>query len=187
MSSNNSLTSKLSRDIFWIVFSVVIGLIIVNSDVVTQLLMGTEKNKIIGSFVTGIFFTSIFTIAPAGLALAKIAHETSFLTVILVGALGATIGDFLIFLFIRNSFTKDIQEWASHSSSERLQKLLTYKPTKLFRPLVGAIVFVSPLPDEMGLTLLGLSNVPTLFMLPITFVLNIISVSLLCLISGALF
>jgi len=187
MVKNQSLTSKLSKDLFWIVFSVIIGLIIVNSETITNLLVGAERNKIIGSFVTGIFFTSIFTIAPAALALAKIAQDTSIITVSFFGGLGATIGDFLIFLFIRDSFTQDLREWASRSSSERLHKLLAYKPTKLFRPIVGAIAFVSPLPDEIGLTLFGLSNLPKLAVLLITFILNIISVFTLCFFSGVLF
>ena len=104
MKASNTLPVKLSKNILWIVFSVMIGLFIFHSDVITYLLVGTEKNKLIGSFVTGIFFTSIFTIAPAGLALAKIAHDTSIVTVTLLGALGATLGDFLIFILVLSTF-----------------------------------------------------------------------------------
>jgi len=186
MKKSEQLTMKLSRDILWIAFSIIVGLVVVQSDALTHFLISTEKNTILSSFISGFFFTSIFTIAPASIALAKISQFYSPFSIALVAGLGATLGDYIIFQCIRNSFTKDVGEYLAHTRSKRLKKIFSLKLVRWFRPILGAAVIISPLPDELGLALLGFSHIKTRLLLPLTFVLNVIGVWLLCLGAGAL-
>ena len=112
-----------------------------------------------GSFIAGMFFTSLFTTAPAMVVLGEIALTASPWTVAAFGSIGAVVGDYLLFLVVRQGLKKDIEFLIGHIGFRRLKKL---GHTRLFHhllPLLGALVLASPLPDEIGLAMLGFSKV----------------------------
>ena len=91
---------NLFRDLFFVGLSVLFAIIIVRVGVLTNLFAVAEEVKILGSFLSGIFFTSAFTIAPAAISLAEISKTTSPFVVAFWGAIGAVIGDMVIFLLV---------------------------------------------------------------------------------------
>src|SRR3990172_5076652 len=91
-------SDALGRDIGAIVLSVFVAIFITESGIINHVLASTESH-IIGSFIAGIFFTSIFTAVPATVVLVEIVGVNSVLVVALFGAVGALLGDLVIFRF----------------------------------------------------------------------------------------
>lgn len=180
MKKNPDLTRRIHKDIFWFVVSIAIALLLVRTGIIIHLLTSTVSLQLLGSFVAGLFFTSLFTIAPAGIVLAHIAENTPIAVVAFLGALGAMIGDLLIYKFLQNNLTEDITELLELPRYRRIKHLFRVRKLRILRPLVGAIVIISPLPDEIGLALLGFSKVSTAMLLPLTFILNFFGILLVC-------
>lgn len=177
---------NLFRDLAIVGISIIFAVFVVRLGVLTNLLAVTEETKIIGSFISGIFFTSAFTIAPASISLAEISKTMSPVLVAFWGAIGAVIGDMVIFLFVRDRFAEDIMEVIKISKAK---KILSFFRKGFFRwlsPLLGAIIIASPLPDELGITLLGVSKIRSINLALISFTMNFIGVLLVALVAGSL-
>jgi hypothetical protein len=170
---------NLWRDIVIILLGVFITLLLVRMGALGKILTATEEQAYISSFVAGIFFTSVFTIAPASIALAVVSHSNSPYIVALWGALGAMLGDLFLFLFIRDVFADDVEG----ISIVRRWKKAIMRPhfgfLRLLMPFLGALLIASPLPDELGLALLGFSRTSTFFLLPIAFTMNFLGILLI--------
>lgn len=186
MQKHSSLTGRLWKDIFWFALSVTIALSLIHTGAIETFLGSAVKLKLLGAFIAGLFFTSLFTIAPAGIVLVHIAGSTDIVLVAFIGALGAMLGDLIIFKFLESNLTDDINSFLSLPRFKRMRKLFFVRKLRILRPFIGAVVIVSPLPDEIGLALLGLSKVPISTLLPLTFTLNFFGILLICYSAGLL-
>ena len=150
---------RLVHHVFFLVASLLLAYIIVRTGAVHSFLESIGGLSHVGSFIAGMFFTSIFTTAPAMVVLGELSLQSPLWLVSVFGGIGAVLGDYLLFMVVRNGLTKDVQYILTHTLSQRLLKIFN---TKLFHhllPFVGAIVLASPLPDEIGLAMLGFSRV----------------------------
>jgi len=119
----------------------------------------------LGAFVTGILYTVGFTAPLATAMIIDAAHTTSPWMLGLLGGLGAMLYDLLIFAFIRRTTTI--------SFFERVRERFFGRPAIAWTLAgIGAFVIASPLPDELGSGLLGLSKIPQKYFVPLSFVLN---------------
>lgn len=170
-----SARRELLKDFCFIIIGAVIALLLTQIGVL-QWFIGLLGGSIITSFVSGIFFTSAFTIAPSAIVLSQIGHNMSPHVVAIVGALGATCGDLLLFTFIRDRFAKDLMNSLRPSIVKKILHSLHLGFLKWLSPLLGALIIASPLPDELGLTLLGLSKTRILVLIPISFIMNTLGI-----------
>lgn len=176
----------LAKDVTIICASVIFAVLIAKSGAVEQLLLITKDVGIIGSFITGIFFTSILTLAPATVILAEIAQNSPLLEVAIYGATGAVIGDLLIFFFIRDGIADDVTNFFESTRFKRFFILLKHRRMKWISPIVGALIIASPLPDELGIALMGFSKIKTALLIPISFIMNVFGILLLGLVARSL-
>jgi hypothetical protein len=95
------------------------------------------------------------------------------------GGLGAMFGDLILFLFIRDRFADDLKKVFRPSSTKYLLKSLHFGFMRWLSPVIGAIIIASPLPDEFGITLLGMSKMKVIVLMPIAFVMNMLGIYLL--------
>lgn len=167
---------SLMQDLGIIVLSVVLAIVLVKTGAFRSVLTSTEGSGIIGSFVAGIFFVSIFTAAPATAVFAEIAQANSIWLVAFFGGLGALLGDLIIFHFIRNRLSADVSYVLKRSKLGRFAAIFQLRLFRWLVPLLGAIVVASPLPDELGLMMLGLSRTKTRGVIPLSFTLNFIGI-----------
>lgn len=156
--------------------SVLLAWFLFYSEALTNLLAATDAGKIFESFVVGVFFTSAFTLAPASLFLAKLSQVISPWTVALFGALGAMCGDLILFLFIRDRLASDIRALFPKAMVRHVLRSFHFGFWKWLAPLLGAVIIASPLPDEFGISLLGLSRVRVAVLLPIAFIMNFLGI-----------
>lgn len=178
---------NLRQDLLIVTMSVFIAIGIVRWGVVEDVVSRINELKIIGSFIAGLFFTSAFTVAPAAIALAEIAKSLSPTALAFWGACGAMIGDTILFLFVRDRFSKDILEFLHLFKNER--KIKRFFKQGFFRwlsPLVGLIILATPLPNEFAIALFSMSKIQKSTFILISFVMNFIAILLIALVSHAL-
>ncbi|HEY4523512.1 MAG TPA: hypothetical protein VJK04_01410 [Candidatus Paceibacterota bacterium] len=177
--------NNLIKDIAVIALSILIAVILVKTKVLVSILASSKELELFGSFIAGMFFTSIFTVAPATVVLAEIAQVNSVLWVAFFGGIGAMIGDMIIFRFVRNRLSEDILFLLKKSKSERLISIFRLRIFRWLFAFLGMLIIASPLPDELGLMIMGFSKIKTSLFIPISFLLNSLGIFIIGLIAKA--
>lgn len=176
MAKNNDGHRELVRDLAIVALSVFVAVNLASSGAIERFLANTGNIVFLESFMAGIFFTSIFTVAPATVAIVEIAKSgTPLWELAIFGGLGAMVGDLLIFRFVRDRISEDIANLIGERKGRWL-KVLKLKSFRWVAALAGGIVIASPLPDEFGLTLIGFAHIKTKHFLPLSFLFNSIGI-----------
>lgn len=168
----NNQKKKLLKDVIIMVLGIIGTIVLVKAGFVNKFLTATHELKLIRTFIAGIFVASVFTAGPAIVILAEIAKEGSIYWTALIGGLGALTGDLLIFWFVKNKLSSDLmfllkQTRLFHPSSRSRSKIF-----KHISAILGAIAIATPLPDEIGVVMMGLSEIKTSYFFPLIFVLH---------------
>jgi hypothetical protein len=143
------------------------------------LLLHLGKLGYVGAFFAGILFVSTFTVAIGAVILLVLAEFLSPVEIGLVAGLGAVLGDLLIFRFIQDNMVGEISRvFKRIDAKHRIRHLFHSKYFSWTLPVVGAIIIASPLPDEIGVSLMGISQMKTIQFLPLSFILNAIGIFL---------
>lgn len=178
--------AKLRQDIGIIVLSIFVAINLAQTDVVREFLTSAQGVRWLGSFFAGMFFTTVFTSFPAMVVLGEIAQAGNPLFVAFFGGLGALIGDFVIFRFVRDRIADDFDYLIKRSGTERFFSIFHRRLFRWFVPFIGALVVASPLPDEIGLTMMGLSKMKNNMFIPVSFTLNFLGIFVIGLIAKSL-
>ncbi len=152
--------------------TIVIFILLLDTVIVQTLLQEITSLGYVGIFLTGVIFVSFFTAAPAIALLLAFADSYNPLLIAVIGGFGAMIGDLLILRFAEDRIGHELEPVAKKM---KLTGFINQLHKKRFKPLtatVGAIIIASPLPDEAGIALLGLSRISTLNLMLLTFALN---------------
>lgn len=165
----------LVKDIVFILIGAAIALMLARTGGL-DIIISWFDNSAVASFVAGIFFTSAFTIAPSAVALSHIIGHASPHTVALWGALGALCGDLALFFFIKDRFAEDLRTSLRPSLAKHILSSFHLGFMKWLAPFLGALIIASPLPDELGLTLMGLSRVRLAVLIPVSYVMNAVGI-----------
>src|SRR3990167_10972742 len=99
---------NIIKDITIISLSIIVAVLLVRTQTLARVFTSTKEMEIIGSFIAGMFFTSIFTTAPAIVTLGEIAQANSVILTAFFGGLGAVVGDLIIFRFVRDRFSEHL-------------------------------------------------------------------------------
>lgn len=176
---------NIKEDLIAVSVSVLFAWLLISSGTLSSFLAETDTGKIFESFVVGLFFTSAFTIAPAAIFLAELSQSISPWAVAFFGALGAMCGDLILFIFIRDRLAADIKALFPKSAVRRFLNSFHLGFWKWLSPVLGALIIASPLPDEFGLSLLGLSRTRVALLLPIAFLMNFLGILGVAVLAGA--
>lgn len=118
-----------------------------------------EKFGYLGAIFSGFLFTSTFTAATGGLLLLNFAKLLDPFWLIVCGVTGAISADLLIFLFVKDKVSEDITPvYERFLTKNHLKKLVRTKYFSWTLPVIGALIIASPFPDELGISLMGLSD-----------------------------
>src|SRR3989338_6129996 len=111
-----------------------------------------------GTFIVGALFAYGFTAAPATAILLILAKEQNILLAGIIAGFGALASDLIIFNFVRYSFADEIKKLLK----EKAVLYINHKTPNLFKkyllPVVAGFIIASPLPDEIGVSLLAASK-----------------------------
>jgi len=176
-SRKRRMNNHILTDIGLIALSILVAIVLAKTHVLTQILTSSAGLELFGTFIAGMFFTSIFTTAPAMATLGEIALTQSVYVTALVGAIGSVLGDLLIFKFVRDRVAADILELLREEKVlHRVKKMFKFKHFRWFTLLAGVFLIASPLPDELGIALLGFSKLSTRYFAILSFVFNFLGI-----------
>jgi len=145
--------------------------------VLIQALLSTITNLgYTGIFLIGVLFVSFFTAGPAVALLVAVAGDYNPYAIALVAGLGTIVGDWIILRLLEDRIGYELKPLAKKFGFMPILRLMR---RKVFRPVavfIGAICIGSPLTDEVGLALLGLTKIGLFRLLLLTFSLNTIGI-----------
>lgn len=174
----------LIKDSGIIALSIVVAVLLVKTGVLREILNQSRAWWFLESFLAGMFFTTVFTVVPATMALAEIACSTQpVLLVAFFGGLGALLGDLVIFRFMKDRLTNDLFYLIRGSKGKKFRSIFQLRLSKWLTFFVGALIIASPLPDEIGLLMMGLSQTKTSLFIPLSFAFNSLGILVIGLIA----
>ncbi|OGG72721.1 hypothetical protein A3A38_03610 [Candidatus Kaiserbacteria bacterium RIFCSPLOWO2_01_FULL_53_17] len=174
-----------ARNLFLIVVSLYVAFELYRTGAIEAWVLTASLHIIPGSFIAGIFFTSLFTLAPATIVLVEIAHVSDPFIVAAIAAAGAVLGDLFLFMFVRDSVSNNIPMLLNGTQRRHLKALLKHPLLHWLLPAVGALIIASPLPDELGLALMGFSRIKLAVFIPISYAMNFLGILAVALIGEA--
>jgi hypothetical protein len=160
------------KNTFLLFVSLTLFFYFADSYFVKGIISGVGELGYLGAFLTGIFFVSTFTVAPASIVLFYLAKELDPYQIALLAGAGAVIGDYIIFLFLKDKVFEEVRPVFMKLGGSRLSKLISTPYFAWFAPVIGALIIASPLPDEIGIGLLGISQLKNWQFIVLSFVLN---------------
>jgi len=114
----------------------------------------------LGAFFGGILFVFTFTVAVGGIILFNLT-------------------DLIIFKFVRNKLVDELRPIYDQLGGGHLTNILHTVYLRWTLPIIGALILASPLPDELGVTLMGISGLSTRRFIVISFLLDTVGILLL--------
>lgn len=185
MNNAKEIKSHLIKNLSILAVSIALAFILAKSGLFGKILAFSPQLKIIGSFIAGMFFTSVLTVGPATVALAEIAQTNSIFLMALIGAAGSVIGDLVLFSFVRDRITDDFMAIFTKPKVKRLTHLLYLEIFRWLLPVLGVLIVASPLPDEIGLAIMGISKLKTRTFIIISYGANFLGILIVGLVARA--
>lgn len=148
--------------------SVIAAFLLVQQGIIDSFLDATSGSLILSSFFAGVFFTSLLTVVPAGVALVAIGQTLNPFVVAFFGALGAMCVDLIVLSFVRKDLSQDVDGLASMTFRRHVIKAFHFGFLKWVAFISGLFLIATPLPDEAGLFLVGISKINPKY-LPLVF------------------
>lgn len=157
---------------------VVVAFLLAGFSPFASFLLQLQHHQYLGAFLGGLLFVSTFTFGIGTIILSSLSENYSLVSIALVAGAGAVVGDLLIFKFVRNRLIEEIKPLYERFGGNTISKIFYSHFFSWTLPVLGAIIIASPLPDELGVTLLGISNVKTSQFIAISFLLNTVGIFL---------
>lgn len=177
MKNHNGKNKWKYKNVTIVFFSVILAIILSRIEAFHSLLLHLGTFGYIGAFIAGMFFVSTFTVATSALILLILAQTLSPIEIGLIAGLGAVVGDVLIFRLIKNNLLNEIEDIYNHIDSKKhLNTLVHSQYFNWMLPVLGSIIIASPLPDELGIGLMGISKMNTIRFVFLSYILNSIGI-----------
>ncbi|MBI4015713.1 MAG: VTT domain-containing protein [Candidatus Aenigmarchaeota archaeon] len=132
--------------------SLIVAYIILTPSLFGSLVEGIKETReygLLGVFIAGLFFSYGLTTPVSIVVLYAFGSVFNPLSVAAIGAAGAAISDYIIYYFVKRSFSKEFDKGLKKFG--KLSKWLHY-----FAPVIAGLIIASPLPDELGAAFLGI-------------------------------
>ncbi|HKX73411.1 MAG TPA: hypothetical protein VJM32_05325 [Candidatus Saccharimonadales bacterium] len=135
----------------------------------------------LGGLIAGALSATFITAAPALVLIVGLAQHLDSLALALIVGLGSAIGDMILLLFFEERIFQELAPLGRRLKLKRFISRRAGKRKRMSAPLLlaGAFVIMTPLPDEIGLGLLGISHFPKVFIFVLCLALNTLGASLL--------
>lgn len=169
---------RIVVDFFFIFLFIILAIAFSKLGLVRDTIEYFNNWPIFSVFISGLFFTSAFTTAFAIAFFLELGDASSIFLISSVGALGSVIGDFILFYFIKDRFSDDVM-FIIGNSHRKFGNIFKTKLFRIFSPFVAGLIIASPLPDEIGVSLLGFGKAKTLTFLLFSFFANFIGIMLI--------
>lgn len=171
--------SRKHKNFILLALSLIIAFFISRDKNIHSFILSLGDLGYVGAFFTGIFFVSTFTVSIAAIVLFILAETLSPYEIGLFAGLGAVVGDLTIFHIVKDNLLNEITYIYEKVGGNHLTKILHTNYFSWTLPVIGAIIIASPFPDEIGVSLMGISKMKTYKFIIISFLLNAIGIFLI--------
>jgi len=170
------------------IFVIIIAYFIFKNPTVIKFISHLNSFSNFGAFVAGFFYSFGFTSPLSAGFFLQLKTENIIFTGI-IGGIGAMLADLFIFKFIKLSFKEEFEKLKEEKILKKIRNFTRRRFKKGIRTIASyifaGILIGSPLPDEVGVTILaGLSKIKERAIIIIGFILNTIGIILLLLIGS---
>lgn len=172
-------TIRKYHGLFLLFLSVLFAVWLFHVESFNNFLFSLGELGYIGAFIGGALFVISFTSATGAVILITLSEILSPLEIGIIAGLGAMVGDFTIFRFVKDDLVNEIKPLYKRFGGNHVAHLMHSKYFIWTLPVIGAFIIASPLPDEVGVSLMGLSKMKTYQFLLISFLLNAIGIYLI--------
>lgn len=177
---NAHLPRKLShykyKNLTFLFLSLITAFTLSRFEAFHQFLLGLGQFEYVSAFIGGFLFVSTFTVATGALILLVLAENLDVFWLGLAAGCGALLGDFVIFRFVRDNVAGEVERLYDEFGGRHLTHLLHTRYFHWTLPVIGALIIASPLPDEIGVSLLGISKMKTHHFIALSFILNTVGI-----------
>lgn len=149
------------KNIVLLLLGILMAFVFSRSEIFKSFLFNLGNFGYLSAFIAGVLFVSTFTVAAGALILLTLTKVLPPFWLISIAVLGASFGDLVIFRFVRKSVIGEIMPIYNQIKGNHLKKIFHTKYFGWTLPVVGALIIASPFPDELGISLIGLSAVET--------------------------
>lgn len=166
------------KNTFMLALSLVAFFYLARTPLVDSVIKHIGSLGYLGAFITGIFFVSTFTVAPAAVILFHLADTLHPIEVALLAGLGAMLGDYIIFRFMKDRVFEELMPLIQKMHTPKIKILFKSPYFAWVLPVFGAFIIASPLPDEVGVGMLGLTKIKRWQFFALAFSLNAVGIFL---------
>lgn len=167
---------------FLIVF--LLSILLFVSGVLFALVTTINTIPLLAEFIAGFLYSSFVTSPVAMFMIALLSQSHPPLQIALIGGLGTMIADLLLLKFARYLFFGSFSPLTQSKQFTKIINRIHHNKTfNSLAPIVGAIIIASPLPDEIGIAIFGLTKLPTIVIALLTYILNMIGIYILAIIA----
>ncbi len=159
--------------------SLIVGFLLARFEAFHNLLLNLGEFGYLSAFLVGILLVSTFTMPTGVVMLLVLAEKYHILELGIIAGIGSVVGDFIIFRVVKDRLLEELTPLYELLGGKQLNALLHTKYFHWMLPLLGALVMASPLPDELGVSLLGLSRMKTYRFILLSFIFNAIGIILI--------
>lgn len=163
----------------FLILSLVIFFFLADTPQVKNIITFIGDFGYIGAFFVGILFVSVFTVAPAAVVLFYLAENLNPLGIALAAGTGGVVGDYLILRYLKDRVFNELKPIFINHGGKPLRKLFKTPFFAWAVPILGAIIIMSPFPDEVGIGLMGLSKIRTWKLMGILYLLDVAGIFLI--------
>lgn len=142
-----------------VLISIIIAITLGQNQSVKDWLLNLGSWEYIGALFAGMLFVSSFTAVISIAMIAILTENVNPVALGLIGGVGAVMGDYLIFKLVRSNIQPELAMLFGKEATSHVKALLYSKYIAWTLPIIGVFIIASPLPDEMGVSLLGISKI----------------------------
>ena len=159
-----------------VLISIFVAVILARSETFHSWLLGLGSLEYFGALFAGMLFVSSFTAAISIVVIGIMAENINPVALGLIGGVGAVTGDYLVFKLVRSNIQKELSMLFGGEATSHVKAVLHSKYVAWTLPIIGAFIIASPLPDELGVSLLGISKMSDARFILISYISNAVGI-----------
>lgn len=159
-----------------VLISVLIAIILAQNQTFKNWLLNLGSLEYIGALFAGMLFVSSFTVAISTVVIAIMAQNIHPMAIGLIGGVGAVMGDYLVFKLVRSRLQDELAMLFGREGTSYVKTVLRSKYISWTLPIIGVAIIASPLPDELGVSLLGISKMSEARFILISYLSNAVGI-----------
>lgn len=159
-----------------VLISVLIAIILAQNETFKNWLLHLGSLEYIGALIAGALFVSSFTVVISAVVIGIMTQNINPMALALIGGVGAVMGDYIVFKLVRSHLQEELVMLFGRAGTSYAKMFIKSKYIAWMLPIIGVFIIASPLPDELGVSLLGISKISEARFILISYISNAVGI-----------